>query len=142
MSKTDKQLRKFVFALMKYAEQQKEFNPGFTKEQIPQIFKGWDELQFNMVRFGAGIGCCGYIAPDQYSINIAHCNELKNRLRDSRRVKWRLIVAVAALVIALTGTTISILIYTNNYNQQPQKNQQYKNADGQIKQSSDNERKK
>ena len=117
MSKIDKQLRYFVKALLKYAEKDGHINPGFTTEQIPSIFKGWSELEFSKVHHGAGAGCCIYIGPDQYSINVHHCNELNSKLRDSNRTKWRLRIAAIALAVALIGTAIAVLKYATEYNQ-------------------------
>jgi hypothetical protein len=121
MSKTDKQLKYFVKALLKYAEKDKHFNPGFTTEQIPTIFKGWfknwSELEFNIVHHGAGVGCCNYIGPDRYQINIAHCNELQGKFRDSNRTKWRLIIAAAAIIFTAVNGFLAYLNYIGNCNQ-------------------------
>jgi len=117
MSKTDKQLKYFVKALLKYAENDMHFNPGFTIEQIPTIFKGWHELEFNKVHHGAGVGCCNYIVPDRYQINVTHCNELQGKFRDNNRTKWRLIIAIAAIAFTAINGFFVYLNYIGNCNQ-------------------------
>lgn len=118
MSKIDKQLKYFVKALLKYAEKDEHhFNPGFTTEQIPTIFKGWGELEFNKVHHDAGRGCCNFIGPDRYSINVAHCNELQGKFRDSNRTKWRLIIAIAAIIFTAVNGLLAYLNYIGNCNQ-------------------------
>jgi hypothetical protein len=102
MGKTDKQLRIFVKALLKYAEKDGHINPGFTKAQIPTIFKGWDELQFNRIHHGTGAGCCVYIGPDRYSININHCHSLQSKLNESRRSVIRLLLTEIGIIVAIT----------------------------------------
>lgn len=132
MSKTDKQLRYFVNALLKYAEKDGHSNPGFTTEQIPEIFKGWTKLEFNIAHHGAGVGCCTCIGPDRYQINKAHCVSLKNRFKDSYRTKWRLIISIIALAIMLIGTIITILRYRNDYNETTPDNKENKNVSRQL----------
>jgi hypothetical protein len=120
MIKTDKMLRKYVTALLKYYEDSKVFNPDFTAQEIPKIFNGWAEIDFNMVHHGAGIGCCTCIGPGRYQINVGHCNALQTKFTDSDRTKWRLIVAIIALTIMLIGTVVAILKYANEHHQGPQ----------------------
>ena len=117
MNKTDKQLRYFVKSLLKYAERDEHFNPPFMTEQIPTIFKGWDELQFNKIYHGAGAGCCIYIGPDRYSINVNHCNTLQNKFTDSNRTKWKLIFTVAAFIFTVGIFLFAYLNYRNNNSQ-------------------------
>jgi hypothetical protein len=110
MTKTDRQLRKFVKALLKYSEDSEDsevFNPDFTVQEIPKIFKNWTELDFNMVHHGAGTGCCTYIGSEKYKINKDHCNNLQNKFKDSDRTKWRLIVAVIVLLVAIVGLLLN-----------------------------------
>jgi hypothetical protein len=104
--------------LLKYAEKDEHhFNPGFTTEQIPTIFKGWTELEFNKVHHDAGAGCCIYIGPDSYKINVAHCNELQGKFRDSNQKKWRLIIAIAAIIFTAVNGLLAYLNYIGNCNQ-------------------------
>ena len=113
MSKIDKQLKYFVKALLKYAEKEDQhFGPDFTTEQIPIIFKGWTELEFNKVHHDAGKGCCIFMGPDRYSINVAHCNELRGEFTDNNRTKWRLIISAILLVLAIIGLLLNI--YSNH----------------------------
>lgn len=124
---------------MKYTEKQKEFNPVFTKEQIPDIFKGWDEAQFNAVRWSIGVGCCGYYHPDKYSINVAFCNDLRNKIRSGDRKKWMLIIALISLTILISGTISKYFSDANNNKQKTSQNEKIK---GDVKQSSSNKLKK
>jgi hypothetical protein len=117
MSKTDKQLQHFVKSLLKYIEKDKDFNPGFTTEQIPKIFKGWTEAEFNAVHHGAGLGCCGYVGQGQYHINIIRCHELHNKIKDSSRSKWKLIIATAAIIFTAINGLFAYLNYIGNCNQ-------------------------
>jgi len=104
MSKTDKQLRYFVNALLKYAEKDGHFNSGFTMAQIPEIFMGWTELEFNNVHHGVGIGCCTCIGPDRYQINQAHCHNLQSKFKESRRSVIRLwLIAISIIVAIILG---------------------------------------
>jgi len=112
MTKTDKMFRKFVKALLKYAENDKHFNPDFTVDQIPEIFTGWTELEFNIIHHGAGIGCCTCIGPGRYKVNVGHCNTLKSKFTDSDRTKWRLWVAIISVII---GIILWILNYAWNH---------------------------
>jgi hypothetical protein len=112
MTKTEKMLRKYVAALLKYSEDSAVFNPDFTVQQIPKIFIGWGEIDFNMVHNGAGSGCCTCIGPERYKINIEHCNKLKNKFKESDRTKWRFIVSIGAIIISLISLAISVLNYT------------------------------
>ena len=110
MSKIDKQLKYFVKALLKYAEKDDQhFGPGFTTEQIPIIFKRWGELEFNKVHHDAGAGCCIFMGPDSYKINVAHCNELHKKFGDSNKTKWRLIISVILLVLAIIGLLLNFV---------------------------------
>lgn len=123
MNKTNKQLRYFVKSLLKYAEKDEHFNPNFTTEQIPAIFKGWDAGQFNKIYHGAGAGCCIYIGPDRYSINEAHCLSIKNKFIDSSRIKWMLIIAIATIIFTIAISLFAYLNYRyNRSNQDTQRN--------------------
>jgi len=123
MSKIDKQLKYFVKALLKYAEKDNQhFNPGFSTEQIPAIFKGWTELQFNKIHYGTGAGCCIYIGPDRYSININHCHNLQSKFNESRRSVLRLWLAAIGIIIAIT-----LWLLTQAWNQYQEKHYTEKN---------------
>lgn len=78
MSKTNKMLHKYVADLLKYSENSGVFNPCFYTHEIPEIFSGWSETEFNIVHHGVGEGCCTIIGAGRYKINIAHCNRLHN----------------------------------------------------------------
>lgn len=109
-------LRKFVKALLEYSEDSEFFNPDFTVQEIPKIFNGWAEIDFNMVHHGAGAGCCVCIGPERYKINIEHCNNLQNKFKDSDRTKWRLVVAIAAIIFTIINGIFAYLNYTYNRN--------------------------
>jgi hypothetical protein len=109
--KTDQMLRKYVAALLKYAEGSKVFNPCFTVQQIPEIFNSWTEGDFNIVHHGAGIGCCTCIGPGRYQVNVGQCNALQSKFTDSDRAKWRLVAAIVAILIGLIGAIFAILNY-------------------------------
>ena len=56
MSKTNRDLRKFVTALLKYTNKRTKFPTEFTADEISRIFNGWDQVKFNLVHNGAGVG--------------------------------------------------------------------------------------
>jgi hypothetical protein len=78
VTEMNKKLRKYVTDLLKYSENSGVFNPNFYTHQIPEIFSGWSEIEFNMVHHGVGEGCCTIIGAGRYKINISHCNRLHN----------------------------------------------------------------
>ncbi len=114
MSKTDRDLRKFVTALLKYADNRTEFPIEFTTDQISKTFNGWTEKDFNIIHHGAGEGCCFPIGPDRWRIKIAHCRSLQETFSISRRSKMILLIAILALIAVIV---FGVLNYKNDHNE-------------------------
>ena len=129
MSKTDRDLRKFVTALLKYADKRTEFPTEFTADEIPKIFKGWTQIDFNIVSHGAGEGCCSLMGPDRWRINIAHCRSLQRTFTTSRLNVWILCVAIFALIAVIV---FGLLNYTGHQNQTSKNDQKTSNTDFNI----------
>ena len=106
MSTTDHDLRKFVTTLLKYADKRTELYTEFTADEISKVFKGWNQLNFNLIHHGAGEGCCINIGPDRWRIDIAHCRSLQGKFTASRLGKWTLLIGIFALI---AGIVIAIL---------------------------------
>lgn len=113
MSKIDRDLRKFVTALIKYAANSTEFPIEFTADEIPKIFNNWTKRDFNLVYNGAGKECCFYTGFNRLQINIAHCKSLHGKLKGSRRGTYLLLIAILALI---AGIVFGILNYKNDHN--------------------------
>ncbi len=124
MSKTDRSLRKFVTALLKYAENGTVFNPDFTREEIPEIFSGWTDLDFNLVHHGAGEGCCICIGPDRWRIDIAHCKSLQGKFKERRHKTWILLLTILALIAIIV---FGVLNYTTRNKKETNKNNKQTN---------------
>ena len=86
---------------MKYVENSTVFNPTFTTEEIPKIFNGWNQLNFNLVHHGTGKGCCTPIGPDRWQINIAHCKSIQSKFNAHRYRIWMLWLAILGLIAIL-----------------------------------------
>lgn len=97
--KTDKDYKKFIKSLMKYNDKNNNY---FTSKQIPQIFDGWTDLEFNKIHHGIGKGCCTYMGPNPgYQINVAHCNSIAHKFNESRKTTIRIWLAVIAVILGL-----------------------------------------
>ena len=79
--KINTQYKKFVKSLLKYADNKNSFPVYFKPEEIPSIFKGWTELEFNKIHHGIGKGCCTYLPPTGYKINIDYCNSINSKFK-------------------------------------------------------------
>ena len=101
MSKIDRDLRKFVTSLLKYADKSTVFPTEFTANEISKIFNGWSAREFNLVHHGAGEGCCFPISPDRWRINIDRCKSLQGTFSTSRLGRWTLWIGIFALIAAI-----------------------------------------
>ena len=101
MTDMDKKLYKYVTDLLKYSENSGVFNPNFYTHEIPEIFCGWSEIDFNMVHHGAGEGCCTIIGAGRYKINIAHCNKILREFKPEGNI-------ATGNVITATNSTVVV----------------------------------
>ena len=113
MRKIDRDLRKFVTALLKHADNSTEFPIEFTAKEISEIFRGWTERDFNLVHHGAGEGCCLPMVPDRWRINIAHCKSLQRTFNASRLNTCILCVAILALIAVIIFGLLNYKDYKN-----------------------------
>ena len=112
MRKTDRDVRKFVTALLKYADNRAEFPTEFTAKEISEIFSDWTERDFNLVHHGAGKGCCTPIGPDRWRINIDHCKSLQSKFNARCYKIWMLWLAILGLIAILV---FGFLNYKNHH---------------------------
>ena len=124
MSKTDRDLRKFVTALLKYTDKRTEFHTEFTADEIPKVFKGWNQLNFNLIHHGAGVGCCINVGPDRWRIEIAHCRLLQGKFNENRHKTWILWLAIIASIAVIF---FGVLNYTTRNKEEANKNNKQTN---------------
>ncbi len=120
MTEMDKNLRKYITDLLKYSENSGVFNPDFTTQEIPKIFSGWGEDEFNRVHHGIGEGCCTIIGAGRYKINIAHCNRLQNEITRHHEIQnkleelktphsWSFRLLVLSVIFAFVAAIAAVL---------------------------------
>jgi hypothetical protein len=120
MRKIDRDLRKFVTALLKYADKRKGFPIDFTADEIPKIFNSWSMKDFNIIHYGVGIRCCIPMLPDQWRINIDHCRSLRDELSANRLKIWMLWLAILGLISILI---FGFLNYKNDHKETSDNNE-------------------
>ena len=121
MSKIDRDLRKFVTALLKRTEKPPS---TFIREEIPKIFSGWTDIDFNFIHNGIGKGCCIPIGPDQWYIDRTHCSSLQDRFKERRHKTWILWIAIIALIAVII---FGVLNYTTRNKEETNKNNKQTN---------------
>lgn len=107
--KTNKKLKIFIKSLIKYADEKNSFSVHFKPEEIPIIFKGFSESDFNKIYHGIGKGCCTYLPLTGYQINIDHCHLINNRFIESRKSTIRIILIALGVGIAILFGVFNLL---------------------------------
>lgn len=112
--KLNKDYKKFIKSLLKYADKNQ---PYFTEQQIPEIFKGLTILEFNKIHLGIGRGCCTYLGEKPgYQINIAHCDSIASKFKESKKTTIRIWLSVL-IPLFLFGLGFFLNKIYNNTNQ-------------------------
>lgn len=88
----NKMYKKFIKDLLKYSESHSSY---FTKQQIPNVFKGWTDTEFNKIHQNIGKGCCTYLGDKPgYQINVNYCNDINHKFKESRKTTIRIWLTV------------------------------------------------
>lgn len=114
--KLNKDYKKFVKSLLKYADSCQSSPCYFQSIQIPEIFKGWTALEFDKIHFGIGKGCCLYLPPTGYKVNIDYCNSINDKFKSSMKTTIRIWLSIL-VPLFLFGLGLFLNKINNNTNQ-------------------------
>jgi hypothetical protein len=80
----------FLNSLIKHHKKSKTNETYFKENEIPEIFNCFTVTEFNEFHFGEGKGCCSYLPPTGYKINIKYCCEELNKINSSFKMNLRI----------------------------------------------------
>lgn len=97
----NKMYKKFIKDLLKHSE---THNAYFTEQQIPNVFKGWSDVEFQKIHQNIGSGCCTFLGEKPgYRINVNYCNDIYHKFNESRKTTIRIWLTIIAVLIGAVG---------------------------------------
>jgi hypothetical protein len=110
LEKLRKDQVRFISALLDYAAKQRTWPPEFCPQDIIKIL-GVTETELNIMRNNAG-GCCTYIGPDRYRINVDHCLLLREQLEQRKLISlnWLLII-LTLFILVVACITLVLMVF-------------------------------
>lgn len=105
--KSENKIRKrFLIALIKYANKSRTVNPHFYKEELMKLLKV-DELTFNIMKSTLDNKYCHYVdqfdGKERFKINVSQCITLKYEIdKEEKSTKMIILMCILSAVLGVS----------------------------------------